>query len=73
MRCVAFVAHTFIPVTAGGRGSPPLRGDFASSTEANICQYRNPQICLVPAETAVRPYADDLDRVAKYGQLTNSV
>ena len=26
--CVVFVAHTFISATSGGRGSPPLRGDF---------------------------------------------
>ena len=47
-------------VRVGGRGSPPLRGNFSSSTEANICQYRNPHICLVRADTAVRPYAEDL-------------
>ena len=38
---------------------------FAASTEANICHDRNPQICLVPADTAVRHYAEDLERVAR--------
>ena len=58
LRCVVFVAYTFMNVTAGGRGSPPLRGDLASSTQAKVCQYRNPQIHFVRADMAVRRYAE---------------
>ena len=66
LRCVVFVAYTFMNVTAGGRGSPPLHGDFfASSTQAKVCQYRNPQSHFGRADTAVRPYAEDLERVAR--------
>ena len=70
MSCVVFVAHTFISVTAGGRGSPPLRGDFASSTEANICQYRNSQICLVRVDMTFGPYDNLSDYHGRVRHLT---
>ena len=43
----------------------PTRRFFASSTQAKVCQYRNPQSHFVRADTAVRPYAEDLERVAR--------
>ena len=43
----------------------PYAEILASSTEANICQYRNRESHFVRADTAVRPYAEDLERVVR--------
>ncbi len=58
-RCVAFIADTFRTATAGGRGSPPYAeilnpmGEYFAEAATR-------------ADAAVRPYAEDLDRVASF-------
>jgi hypothetical protein len=52
------IRRTYIHIQNSGRAwqPSPTRRFFACSTQANICHDRNPQICLVRADTAVSPY-----------------